>query len=476
MFTHQTINIYKPYLLADFTKEQQKLADTIQKYVSNYDNTQIKASTLLLGDTGAGKSYFIDKIFDPVNLQYNGQLKTFNLHELKKILKDNKKDSKLSRDEQIKEYLKKKCINNSILDYLQPNFEKAKIILYFDEHDNQIITKGIKELLRDIININNMYRICPIIITFIDSMDQYLKQYKNNTNTFYFNQPTNKEIKNFVVKILTKEKIQFNNNDINIFCEICNNNYGLVINNIIELLNNYVIREHITKRIYKLYLTKESIDSFIQYKNKNKYIYDDIIEYCKKTLYNKLSINEMMQLFYKEKINYPNNICHYVLNNCRNNKAFKEISKILAFSDKINENIYKDQKWILSKHYGFLSCVNLASTFSYNHKNYNFVRIPYNICKNYKEHNYIFYYKFNSLNGLNNIFIAQIIINIIMYKSKKDIEDFINYYKIDYKDIIYILKINKMNKIEIPSAKNTFVKNFIENKMNNTYSIKKIKL
>ncbi len=478
MINLQYLNKYKPHFIKDFTEQQQKLANQLYSYVANFDNSSIKSTNLILGETGSGKSYFIDQIFDSINIPFYGQLKTFNLDKMKKYLKDNNNElkSKLSRENQIKEYLKTKCINNSILDFLQPNYKKANIILYFDEHDNQIVTPKIKELLRDIINTNNKYKICPIIITFIDSMDQYLKQYKNNTNTFYYNQPSNTEIKNYINKILTNENIQIKDKDLNVFSDLCNNNYGLANNNIIELLTNYLTTETISKFKIKKYITTKSINNFIQNKNKNIYIYDDIIDSCKKSLYNELTINEMMQLFYKEKINYPNNICHYVLNNCKNNKAFVEISKILAFSDKINENIYKDQKWMLSKYYGFLSCVNLSSTFAHAHKNYKFTKIPYSIHKNYKEHNFTFYFKLNSLNGINNILLSQMIIELIIHKDKKTIENFIDTYKLDYKDIIYILNINKMNKKDITKIKNiNFIKNYIENKEKNKYNVSLIK-
>ena len=328
----------------------------------------------------------------------------------------------------------------------------------------------------DIIKVNNKYRICPIILTFIDSTDQYLKQYKNNSNIYPFVPPNIELIKYYVNKVFSKEKIKISESDVKKFCEMGNHNWGIINKNLIELINNYITTKTIVKGKFlektEKYITTESFKNFINYLIKAKYIYDDILISCKKSLTGQLSIDNMMQLYYKEKINYPNIITHYILNNCNNPTSFKKISKIIALYNRINENIYKEQKWGLNNHYGFLTTIDMVYKFRQGAPNYVFKPIRNSISKNHKEHNYVFYYKFNSINNLNNILLSDIICNAIMSNNKQYITDIIKHYKLEYQDIIYIIKLNKMNTKNISNSNLTIIKNIINNK--NKYSLKKI--
>ena len=116
----------------------------------------------------------------------------------------------------------------------------------------------------------------------------------------------------------------------------------------------------------------------------------------------------------------------------------------------------------------------MSYKFMQGNPNYTFRPIRNTIYKNHKEHNFVFYYKFNSINNLNNILLSDIICNAIKSNDKQYITDIIKNYKLEYQDIIYIIKLNKMNNNYISNSNLTVIKNIIANK--NKFSIKKLKL
>jgi len=485
MINNTILNKYKPNVNKDLFCD--KFIDHLYKSVSTFKTNGIYASYLILGNTGVGKTHFVNTIFNSVNCPFYTELKTIDLHKMKIDLKSSKKKSddepeiKLKKKETkeiaIKNYLQKCCGCNNLLKYMNPNNEVPTTILYLDENENNIKKPSIQKLVIEIIKVNNKYRICPIILTFIDSTDQYLKQYKNNSNVYPFVPPNIDLIKHYVNKVFTREKIKINEADVNKFCEMGNNNWGIINKNLIELINNYITIQKVQGRVVmrtERLITTESFKKFVNDLIKAKYIYDDITMSCKKSLTGKLNINDMMQLYVKEKINYPNIITHYILNNCNNPNSFKKISKIIALYNRINENIYKEQKWNLTHHYGFLTTVDMSYKFIQGNPKYQFKPIRNTIYKNHKEHNFVFYYKFNSINNLNNILLSDIICNAIKSNDKQYITDIIKNYKLEYQDIIYIIKLNKMNNNYISNSNLTVIKNIIANK--NKFSIKKLKL
>lgn len=482
MINNTILNKYKPNANKDLFCD--KFIDHLYKNISTFKTNKINASYLILGNTGVGKTHFVNTIFNSINCPFYTELKTIDLHKMKLDLKPSKKktddeqDIKLKKKETkeiaIKNYLQKFCGCNNLLKYMNPNNEVPTTILYLDENENNIRKQSIQKLVIEIIKVNNIHRICPIILTFIDSTDQYLKQYKNNSNVYPFVPPNIDLIKHYVNKVFTREKIKISEKDVNKFCEMGNNNWGIINKNLIELINNYMTIQKVPGRIVmrtEKSITPESFKKFVNDLIKAKYIYDDITMSCKKSLTGQLNINDMMQLYFKEKINYPNIITHYILNNCNNANSFKKISKIIALYNRINENIYKEQKWNLTHHYGFLTTVDMSYKFRQGDPDYTFRPIRNTIYKNHKEHNFVFYYKFNSINNLNNILLSDIICNAIKSNDKQYIIDIIKNYKLEYQDIIYIIKLNKMSNNGITNSNLTVIKNIISNK--NKVSIKK---
>jgi len=122
----------------------------------------------------------------------------------------------------------------------------------------------------------------------------------------------------------------------------------------------------------------------------------------------------------------------------------------------------------------FLTTVDMIYKFIQGEPNYVFRPIRNTIYKNHKEHNFVFYYKFNLINNLNNILLSDIICNAIKSNDKQYITDIIRNYKLEYQDIIYIIKLNKMSNNYISNSNLTVIKNIIANK--NKVSIKKLKL
>lgn len=463
---------YKPHICKEF--KQQTFINYLFHYTKNYQNTEIYASNLILGDTGSGKSYLVNKIFNDPSRPYYCNLKTLDLIKLKKQLKYD--TTNLPYEKKIIEYLKKYYLRSDISAFFTgQSMEKSNTVLYFD-NNNQVFKPAIKKLLVDIININNKKRLCPILITFIDSQDQYLKQYKNNSNIFIFKSPTNNDLIEYTNKVLKGEKITMDSQNVETICSMCYNNYGILNNELNELFNKYTT--NILKgRIRQSFISDEQFKKYLSDKSKNKYSYDNIIQSCEKSLTGQLNNDSIMQIFYKEKINYPGILSNYVLCNCHNLKSFMHITKILAFSDKINENIFKEQKWNLMHHYGFLSCIDLIHNFIQAEPTYKFKELTMPTYKNHKEHNHVFYSRFNSTNTINNLYFAQIIYHALKDKNKQMITNIIQKYKLSYHDMIYILKINKMSfYYRITNADLTLIKNIIDKYLTINPIVKETKL
>ena len=428
------LNKYKSELYDSINNDN--IIDDIIKLICNYKDTNIYSTTLLLGKSGCGKSYLLKKIF--LTNKNKFELINIDITKLKELTKNNFVKKKY--EQILVDYLKKYYFSTNILSYFTDYNYHIKI-LYIDENINQVFKNSIKKLVIDLININNKYKICPLIIIFNDVVDQYVKQYKNNTNVIYINQPSVDNLYKFVDKLITRENIILPNKDNNLYtlCKLSHNNYNLLINNLLYLFNDYLEYDDVTK-----YITQQSFDKYLMSLRSNKYIYDNITLICKRCLNNELSIDDSLKIFYKEKSMFVDNITNYIIKGCKSDDSYKKMTKLLTYNDYVNDIIYKNQKWGLIKHYGFLTCVSSPTNFKSIERDYIFKKNQLSMYKVHKERNYIFYSVFRSSDCLNNLYISQILYHMLK-NNKPKFKQIVNFYKLKSQDILYIFKINKFS-------------------------------
>ena len=141
---------------------------------------------------------------------------------------------------------------------------------------------------------------------------------------------------------------------------------------------------------------------------------------------------------------FVDNITNYIIKGCKSDDSYKKMTKLLTYNDYVNDIIYKNQKWGLIKHYGFLTCVSSPTNFKSIERDYIFKKNQLSMYKVHKERNYIFYSIFRSSDCLNNLYISQILYHMLK-NNKPKFKQIVNFYKLKSQDILYIFKINKFS-------------------------------
>ena len=424
-------------------------------------NTKSTSKLLLVyGESGIGKTYFIES-----HLSKKLKLKPLTNDKIDQLL-----------DEKPSNYSSFLSLFFDVITF--DDIDDKKKIMVINEktlYNFEKCSKIIIKLIDDSIKLNY-----PIIIIIDSEHKKLISNLEKKAITIRFNKPGNDEVKKILNMILIKNNIsdkidprtkgKISNTLNNKICELSNNNLNKVFVLVNNLINNYcdIINDSkvITKNNFIEFL-KDTVEN----NNKNN-IY--VSNYKLLTKYE--SIEQAMELYNNDNIDnplimeesYTQKIIAYENAN-GTIEPIKDIvvrlTKSFTYSNLIDTYIYNSQQWTnLKRIYGYFSCVlpsyllsKIEIDYSPNVKFLSDMNKT-SIQKINTKQIFNVYENFDIINIDYYIYIGNYIKSIISQCSdgKKDnkllikkFNEFVKYYKINQSTIERLLKINKLDLVQI---------------------------
>ena len=424
-------------------------------------NTKSTSKLLLVyGESGIGKTYFIES-----HLSKKLKLKPLTNDKIDQLM-----------DEKPSNYSSFLSLFFDVITF--DDIDDKKKIMVINEktlYNFEKCSKIIIKLIDDSIKLNY-----PIIIIIDSEHKKLISNLEKKAITIRFNKPGNDEVKKILNMILIKNNIsdkidprtkgKISNTLNNKICELSNNNLNKVFVLVNNLINNYcdIINDSkvITKNNFIEFL-KDTVEN----NNKNN-IY--VSNYKLLTKYE--SIEQAMELYNNDNIDnplimeesYTQKIIAYENAN-GTIEPIKDIvvrlTKSFTYSNLIDTYIYNSQQWTnLKRIYGYFSCVlpsyllsKIEIDYSPNVKFLSDMNKT-SIQKINTKQIFNVYENFDIINIDYYIYIGNYIKSIISQcsDSKKDnkllikkFNEFVKYYKINQSTIERLLKINKLDLVQI---------------------------
>lgn len=424
-------------------------------------NTKSTSKLLLVyGESGIGKTYFIES-----HLSKKLKLKPLTNDKIDQLM-----------DEKPSNYSSFLSLFFDVITF--DDIDDKKKIMVINEktlYNFEKCSKIIIKLIDDSIRLNY-----PIIIIIDSEHKKLISNLEKKAITIRFNKPNNDEIKKILNMILIKNNIsdkinprnkgRISNTLNNKICELSNNNLNKVFVLVNNLINNYCDVVNDSKVITKNNFI-EFLKDTVENNNKNN-IY--VSNYKLLTKYE--SIDNAMELYNNDNIDnplimeesYTQKIIAYENAN-GTIEPIKDIvvrlTKSFTYSNLIDTYIYNSQQWTnLKRIYGYFSCVlpsyllsKIEIDYSPNVKFLSDMNKT-SIQKINTKQIFNVYENFDIINIDYYIYIGNYIKSIISQCSegKKDnkllikkFNEFVKYYKINQSTIERLLKINKLDLVQI---------------------------
>lgn len=424
-------------------------------------NTKSTSKLLLVyGESGIGKTYFIES-----HLSKKLKLKPLTNDKIDQLL-----------DEKPSNYSSFLSLFFDVITF--DDIDDKKKIMVINEktlYNFEKCSKIIIKLIDDSIKLNY-----PIIIIIDSEHKKLISNLEKKAITIRFNKPSNDEVKKILNMILIKNNIsdkidtrtkgKISNTLNNKICELSNNNLNKVFVLVNNLINNYCDIVNDSKVITKNNFI-EFLKDTVENNNKNN-IY--VSNYKLLTKYE--SIEQAMELYNNDNIDnplimeesYTQKIIAYENAN-GTIEPIKDIvvrlTKSFTYSNLIDTYIYNSQQWTnLKRIYGYFSCVlpsyllsKIEIDYSPNVKFLSDMNKT-SIQKINTKQIFNVYENFDIINIDYYIYIGNYIKSIISQCSdgKKDnkllikkFNEFVKYYKINQSTIERLLKINKLDLVQI---------------------------
>ena len=424
-------------------------------------NTKSTSKLLLVyGESGIGKTYFIES-----HLSKKLKLKPLTNDKIDQLL-----------DEKPSNYSSFLSLFFDVITFDDVD-DKKKIMVINEKtlYNFEKCSKIIIKLIDDSIKLNY-----PIIIIIDSEHKKLITNLEKKAITIRFNKPGNDEVKKILNMILIKNNIsdkidprtkgKISNTLNNKICELSNNNLNKVFVLVNNLINNYCDIVNDSKVITKNNFI-EFLKDTVENNNKNN-IY--VSNYKLLTKYE--SIEQAMELYNNDNIDnplimeesYTQKIIAYENAN-GTIEPIKDIvvrlTKSFTYSNLIDTYIYNSQQWTnLKRIYGYFSCVlpsyllsKIEIDYSPNIKFLSDMNKT-SIQKINTKQIFNVYENFDIINIDYYIYIGNYIKSIISQCSdgKKDnkllikkFNEFVKYYKINQSTIERLLKINKLDLVQI---------------------------
>lgn len=424
-------------------------------------NTKSTSKLLLVyGESGIGKTYFIES-----HLSKKLKLKPLTNDKIDQLM-----------DEKPSNYSSFLSLFFDVITF--DDIDDKKKIMVINEktlYNFEKCSKIIIKLIDDSIRLNY-----PMIIIIDSEHKKLISNLEKKTITIRFNKPGNDEVKKILNMILIKNNIsdkidprtkgKISNTLNNKICELSNNNLNKVFVLVNNLINNYCDIVNDSKVITKNNFI-EFLKDTVENNNKNN-IY--VSNYKLLTKYE--SIEQAMELYNNDNIDnplimeesYTQKIIAYENAN-GTIEPIKDIvvrlTKSFTYSNLIDTYIYNSQQWTnLKRIYGYFSCVlpsyllsKIEIDYSPNVKFLSDMNKT-SIQKINTKQIFNVYENFDIINIDYYIYIGNYIKSIISQCSdgKKDnkllikkFNEFVKYYKINQSTIERLLKINKLDLVQI---------------------------
>lgn len=424
-------------------------------------NTKSTSKLLLVyGESGIGKTYFIES-----HLSKKLKLKPLTNDKIDQLM-----------DEKPSNYSSFLSLFFDVITF--DDIDDKKKIMVINEktlYNFEKCSKIIIKLIDDSIKLNY-----PIIIIIDSEHKKLISNLEKKAITIRFNKPGNDEVKKILNMILIKNNIsdkidprtkgKISNTLNNKICELSNNNLNKVFVFVNNLINNYCDIVNDSKVITKNNFI-EFLKDTVENNNKNN-IY--VSNYKLLTKYE--SIEQAMELYNNDNIDnplimeesYTQKIIAYENAN-GTIEPIKDIvvrlTKSFTYSNLIDTYIYNSQQWTnLKRIYGYFSCVlpsyllsKIEIDYSPNVKFLSDMNKT-SIQKINTKQIFNVYENFDIINIDYYIYIGNYIKSIISQCSdgKKDnkllikkFNEFVKYYKINQSTIERLLKINKLDLVQI---------------------------
>lgn len=424
-------------------------------------NTKSTSKLLLVyGESGIGKTYFIES-----RLSKKLKLKPLTNDKIDQLM-----------DEKPSNYSSFLSLFFDVITF--DDIDDKKKIMVINEktlYNFEKCSKIIIKLIDDSIKLNY-----PMIIIIDSEHKKLISNLEKKAITIRFNKPSNDEIKKILNMILIKNNIsdkidprtkgRISNTLNNKICELSNNNLNKVFVLVNNLINNYCDIVNDSKVITKNNFI-EFLKDTVENNNKNN-IY--VSNYKLLTKYE--SIEQAMELYNNDNIDnplimeesYTQKIIAYENAN-GTIEPIKDIvvrlTKSFTYSNLIDTYIYNSQQWTnLKRIYGYFSCVlpsyllsKIEIDYSPNVKFLSDMNKT-SIQKINTKQIFNVYENFDIINIDYYIYIGNYIKSIISQCSdgKKDnkllikkFNEFVKYYKINQSTIERLLKINKLDLVQI---------------------------
>lgn len=424
-------------------------------------NTKSTSKLLLVyGESGIGKTYFIES-----HLSKKLKLKPLTNDKIDQLM-----------DEKPSNYSSFLSLFFDVITFDDVD-DKKKIMVINEKtlYNFEKCSKIIIKLIDDSIKLNY-----PMIIIIDSEHKKLISNLEKKAITIRFNKPGNDEIKKILNMILIKNNIsdkidprtkgKISNTLNNKICELSNNNLNKVFVLVNNLINNYCDIVNDSKVITKNNFI-EFLKDTVENNNKNN-IY--VSNYKLLTKYE--SIEQAMELYNNDNIDnplimeesYTQKIIAYENAN-GTIEPIKDIvvrlTKSFTYSNLIDTYIYNSQQWTnLKRIYGYFSCVlpsyllsKIEIDYSPNVKFLSDMNKT-SIQKINTKQIFNVYENFDIINIDYYIYIGNYIKSIISQCSdgKKDnkllikkFNEFVKYYKINQSTIERLLKINKLDLVQI---------------------------
>lgn len=424
-------------------------------------NTKSTSKLLLVyGESGIGKTYFIES-----HLSTKLKLKPLTNDKIDQLM-----------DEKPSNYSSFLSLFFDVITFDDVD-DKKKIMVINEKtlYNFEKCSKIIIKLIDDSIKLNY-----PMIIIIDSEHKKLISNLEKKAITIRFTKPSNDEVKKILNMILIKNNIsdkidprtkgRISNTLNNKICELSNNNLNKVFVLVNNLINNYCDIVNDSKVITKNNFI-EFLKDTVENNNKNN-IY--VSNYKLLTKYE--SIEQAMELYNNDNIDnplimeesYTQKIIAYENAN-GTIEPIKDIvvrlTKSFTYSNLIDTYIYNSQQWTnLKRIYGYFSCVlpsyllsKIEIDYSPNVKFLSDMNKT-SIQKINTKQIFNVYENFDIINIDYYIYIGNYIKSIISQCSegKKDnkllikkFNEFVKYYKINQSTIERLLKINKLDLVQI---------------------------
>ena len=432
----------------------------LTKWFKGLNNKSTSKLLLVYGESGIGKTYFIES-----HLSKKLKLKPLTNDKIDQLM-----------DEKPSNYSSFLSLFFDVITFDDVD-DKKKIMVINEKtlYNFEKCSKIIIKLIDDSIKLNY-----PIIIIIDSEHKKLITNLEKKAITIRFNKPGNDEVKKILNMILIKNNIsdkinprnkgKISNTLNNKICELSNNNLNKVFVLVNNLINNYCDIVNDSKVITKNNFI-EFLKDTVENNNKNN-IY--VSNYKLLTKYE--SIEQAMELYNNDNIDnplimeesYTQKIIAYENAN-GTIEPIKDIvvrlTKSFTYSNLIDTYIYNSQQWTnLKRIYGYFSCVlpsyllsKIEIDYSPNVKFLSDMNKT-SIQKINTKQIFNVYENFDIINIDYYIYIGNYIKSIISQCSdgKKDnkllikkFNEFVKYYKINQSTIERLLKINKLDLVQI---------------------------